>query len=151
MVPIYRKMMGHPSMRLNVVSNSPPIDLVRQKVATNWPSLLATPLPLPTSKIEWVSREFSAATMFTPASERKGRTSGRTVESMHFIEASQKRHLMSCSKEGIGIYNLRDTLITTERVPLTEVFGAKQRCSQFRVWSTQAQYGVKIADTIAWK
>ena len=39
---------------------------------------------------------------------------GRTVESMHFIEASQKRHLMSCSKEGIGIYNLRDTHITTE-------------------------------------
>ena len=61
---------------------------------------------------------------------------------MHFIEASQKRHLMSCSKEGIGIYNLRDMHITTERVPLTEVFGAKQRFE----WSTQAQYGVKFSD-----
>ena len=99
-------------MKLNVVSNSPPIDLVRRKVATNWPSLPPRHASPVTNAQDRVSREFSAATMFTRASERK---SGRTVESMHFIEASQKRHLMSCSKEGIGIYNLRDTLITTTR------------------------------------
>ena len=134
--------MGHPSMRLNVVSNSPPIDLVRRKVA----------LPPSSPRLSRYHRARSSkpGVLFCDnvyASLReKGSDDGQTVESMHFIEASQKRHLMSCSKEGIGIYNLRDTLITTERVLLTEVFGAKQRCcTQFRVWSTREQYGVKVS------
>ena len=71
MFPVLKKMMGHPSMRLNVVSNSPPIDLVRRKVATNWPSRPRRHAsPVTNEQDRRVSREFSAATMFTRASLR---------------------------------------------------------------------------------